>query len=405
MTDTRQRAVDWSKVEAAMANAAALPEGASEARRQIVFPGAVLLVAERGEVLLRKSFGCRSLVPERTALSADMVYDVASLTKVLVTTTLAMQLVQENLMQLDWRLSRIFQTFGTHGKETMTVRHLLTHRSGYAATHPYYKYIAKADNTNRAGVMTSRSASEMVYNEIFRSKLENMPGRVTRYSDIGFILLGYAIETIAGQPLDKLALKQVLKPMGLRSTGYIDLSSVKRRRLEPVTDMIVPTARCPWRGRILCGEVHDDNAWAMGGVAAHAGIFSTVNDLHLFAKELLDCYHGRGQLISRDTVRQFWTRAGDDPSSSWALGWDTPSEQGSSAGRFFSSSSVGHLAFTGCSLWIDPEREVEVILLSNRIHPSPDNNAIRDFRPLIHDLVMEALGYNQPREAGSRTGA
>jgi CubicO group peptidase (beta-lactamase class C family) len=167
---------------------------------------------------------------------------------------------------------------------------------------------------------------------------------------------------------------------------------MKRRGLAPVTDMIAPTAECPWRERILCGEVHDDNAWAMGGVAGHAGLFSTARDVHAFATEMIDCYHGRGGLVSQDTVRKFWTLDNSIEGSSWALGWDTPSPEHSSSGRYFSRNSVGHLGFTGCSLWIDPDRELDVVLLSNRVHPNPENNLIREFRPLIHDLVMETLG-------------
>ena len=392
MSRKKESKGDWGKVDEALQKAAA---PLSDERRASVFPGASMVVSQGGEVLYRQTVGCRSLQPDRTVLKPDMVFDVASLTKVLVTVTLCMRLVEEDLLNLDWRLSRIFQTFGTHGKETMTVRHLLTHMSGYAATHPYYKYIAKADSSDRTGVMTSRSASEMIHNEIFRSKLENMPGKVTRYSDIGFMLLGHAIETITGQTLDKLAVKHVFKPLDLQSTGYIDLSSIKRKGLEPVLENIVPTARCPWRGRILCGEVHDDNAWAMGGIAPHSGIFSTADDIHKFGLEMLNCYLGRGSLVEQEIVRKFWTIAGDDPHSSWALGWDTPSAEGSSSGKYFSSASIGHLAFTGCSLWIDPERELDVILLTNRIHPTPENNAIREFRPVIHDLVMHTLGYDR----------
>jgi len=392
----RVPSTDWTKVRKALQDAAVpFRRGGSptnEAHRAS-FPGAVLLVAQGGEVLFHEAVGSRSLFPEQTEMRLDYVFDIASLTKVLITTTLCMQLVEEGLLNIDWRLSRIFQTFGTHGKESMTVRHLLTHRSGYAATHPYYKYIAKADGADRTGVMTTKSAAATICNEIFRSKLENMPGKVTRYSDIGFILLGQALEVITGQSLEKLAVKQIIRPLDLKSTGYIDLSMVKRRGLVPVTEHIVPTARCPWRGRILCGEVHDDNAWAMGGIAPHSGIFSTAEDVHRFAWEMINCYHKRGSLVESAVVRQFWTVAGDDPDSSWALGWDTPSKTGSSSGRFFSTGSVGHLGFTGCSLWIDPERELEVILLSNRIHPTPENNLIREFRPLIHDLVMQTLGY------------
>ena len=217
---------------------------------------------------------------------------------------------------------------------------------------------------------------------------------MTEYSDIGFILLGRAIELIlGGVSLDKLVATRILRPLGLKSMGYIDLSRVRRGGIAPVCDAIVPTLDCPWRGRVLCGEVHDDNAWAMGGVAAHAGLFSNAMDVHTFATHMVDCWHGRGSLVSRDTVRKFWTVDGTVKDSTWALGWDTPTPGKSSSGRFFSAHSVGHFGYTGCSLWIDAEREVDVVLLSNRIHTSRDNAALKKFRPVIHDLVMEALGF------------
>ena len=364
-----------------------------------MFPGAALLVSQGGEVRFNRTVGCRSLVPEVTPATDGLVYDIASLTKVMVTTTLVMKLVEQGQLDLDRRLSRIFQTFGTHGKEAMTVRHLLTHTSGYPATAPFYKSIARSgsgtrtDGDERGNALTSRGAKEIILNEIFRAKLDNLPGRVTRYSDIGFILLGSAIEVITATGLDRLATREIFRPLQLRNTGYIDLTTVRRKGLEPVVDMIAPTARCPWRGRVLCGEVHDDNAWAMGGIAPHAGVFSNIEDVHRFAHELLLCYRGEGSLVNRDVLREFWRKADVDAQSSWALGWDTPSPQASSAGKYLSPSSVGHLAFTGCSLWIDPEREVIIVLLSNRIHPSVENESIRQFRPVIHDLVMETLGY------------
>ncbi len=391
--------MDWGKVTSALeaaAVAATANAGNSSATRP-VFPGASLLVSQGGEVVFKRTVGCRSLVPEVTPAVNGLVYDVASLTKVIVTTTLVMKLVEQGQLDLDRRLSRIFQTFGTHGKEAMTVRHLLTHTSGYPATAPFYKSIARSgtgtrtDGDERGNALTSRGAKEIILNEIFRAKLDNLPGRVTRYSDIGFILLGSAIEVITATALDRLATRDVFRPLQLHSTGYIDLTTVRRKGLEPVVDMIAPTARCPWRGRVLCGEVHDDNAWAMGGIAPHAGVFSDVDDVHRFGAEMLACYRGVGSLINRDVVREFWRKSGAE--SSWALGWDTPSPKSSSAGKHFSANSVGHLAFTGCSLWIDIEREVIVVLLSNRVHPSVENEQIRQFRPVIHDLVMETLGY------------
>jgi CubicO group peptidase (beta-lactamase class C family) len=398
-------AVDWSKVETALAQASVpfAPPPSSrdssdkeQARSgklpQHAFPGGVLLVGLGGEVVFHQAFGCRSLKPESSPMHEDTVFDVASLTKVVVTTTLVMQLVDKGLLDVDRRLSHIFQTFGIYGKERMTIRHLLTHTSGYPATAPYYKQIARADRAERAGMMTSRGAVESVYNEFFRAKIDHLPGKVTKYSDIGFILLGNAVEVVSGTSLDKLARQQVFRPLGMANSGYIDLTTLKRRGLQPVTDAIAPTAQCSWRGRMLCGEVHDDNAWAMGGVAAHAGLFTNAIDLHLFASELIRCFKGQSDFISKETLRQFWCRDQTDPQSSWALGWDTPSGSDSAAGRLMSRHSVGHLGYTGCSLWIDPEAELDVILLTNRIHSATDSRSIQSVRPLIHDLVVEALG-------------
>ncbi|MCB0323877.1 MAG: beta-lactamase family protein [Bdellovibrionales bacterium] len=389
------KSLNWSRVSEALSAAAHQYVAGAPVppKKDLVFPGAVLTVSQGGELLFRSSVGCRSLLPEPSPMREDIVFDVASLTKPLVTTSLLMQLVDRGNLEVDRRMSRILQTFGTHGKERMTVRHLLAHCSGYPATSPYYRQIANADRGRRAGMMTSRGAVETIYNEILRAKIENLPGKVTKYSDIGFILLGHALEVLYGMPLEKLVVKYLLRPLKLQQSGYIELSNLRRRGLETVNEIIAPTAQCPWRGRVLCGEVHDDNAWAMGGVSAHAGLFTTATDVNALVNELLECYHGRGTFVSREVVREFWKRDETVPNSTWALGWDTPSPKNSASGRYFSPQSVGHLSFTGCSIWVEPERELSVVLLSNRIHPSVDNNNIRDFRPLIHDLVLETLGY------------
>lgn len=388
--------VDWSKVDEAMGRAieSAGPSGVSPSDRGgHVFPGAVLLVGCGGEPVYFRSFGNRSIRPEVTPLDRDMVYDVASLTKPIVTATVAMQLVERGKLDIDRRLSHVFQSFGTHGKERITIRHLLSHTSGYAATAPFYKQIFQADKGARAGMMNSRGAVEAVCNEIFRSKIEHLPGKVTRYSDIGFILLGHALEVVSGMSLDKLALRYVFQPLQMRNSGFIDLAAVKRRGIKAVSEMIAPTAKCSWRNRILCGEVHDENAWAMGGIAAHAGLFTNAWDVHLFASEMIRCWHGQSEYLSQGVVRRFWKRDDTDSTSSWALGWDTPSAQRSSSGQYFSRDSVGHLGYTGCSLWVDPVRELDVVLLSNRIHSASDNREIQLFRPVLHDLIMEALNF------------
>ena len=392
----------WEKVKNFLEGAAPSfspgesPDAAVEGllQKKHAFPGAVLLVGQSGEIVFHEAVGCRSLLPHAAPMAKDTVFDIASLTKVIVTTTLVMRLFESGLLDIESRLSRILQTFATHGKEQMTVRHLLSHTSGYPATVPFYKELSRIDRGERQGIMFSRGAVEFVYNEIFRLKLDNVPGKVAKYSDLGFILLQNVLEVLtAGKPLDKQAQDHIFAPLKLASTGFIDLSKVKRRGLEPVHEMIAPTARCPWRDKIIHGEVHDDNAWAMGGIAGHAGLFSTAEDVHRFAHEMIESYKGRGSLVGKDALQKFWTVDGTVKESSWALGWDTPSKDNSSSGTYFSPRAVGHLGFTGCSLWIDPEREVDVVLLSNRIHPSPDNNSIKDFRPAIHNLIMEALGF------------
>jgi CubicO group peptidase (beta-lactamase class C family) len=166
---------------------------------------------------------------------------------------------------------------------------------------------------------------------------------------------------------------------------------VRLRRVIPVASAIAPTERCPWRKRLLCGEVHDDNAYAMGGVVGHAGLFAQARDIHALVCELRACVLGESDFLPGDLVREFWRRDGSVPESTWALGWDMPSATHSSAGSLFGATAVGHLGFTGTSIWIDRERDVHVILLTNRVHPHRDNERIREVRPRLHDAAMEAL--------------
>ena len=401
----------WTRVDKALTEAV-LPCSSEVAndfhRRKFVAPGMTLLVGQGGDILYHKAFGCRSIVPDVTALDKDMVYDVASLTKALVTTTLAMKFVEQGRLTVDRKLSHVLQSFSSFGKERITVRHLLAHCSGFPAHIAFYKKIAQLSKKANAGDFTesellhSREAVEMVYRDIVRSKTDNLPGKVTVYSDVGFIILGSVLEVIGGGvPFRKLAEQQVFHPLRLMSSGFVDLALLKRGLIESKPEIIVPTAKCPWREKIILGEVHDDNAWVMGGAAGHAGLFTTARDIHHVANELMHCWKGKGRFVDREVVRMFWTKDSSVESSSWALGWDTPSQYSSSgagavssSGRFFSRHAIGHLGFTGCSIWIDPEREIDVILLTNRIHPSTDNESIKQFRPALHDLVMETLGYN-----------
>jgi CubicO group peptidase (beta-lactamase class C family) len=354
------------------------------------FPGAVILVARHGDVLFHEAFGCRSLVPERTPMAADTVFDVSSLTKPLATTTMVMLLTRQGKLRPEDRVTRLVQNFGAHGKFGVTVRHLLAHCSGLPAWRPFYRDVARAA-AGRPNHLASRGAREFVYEQIHRERLEYPTGTQSVYSDLGFLLLGELIELVAQAPLDRVCHERLFRPLGLRSTGFVDLGRLRRDRLAPATDVIAPTERCPWRQKILCGEVHDDNAWAVGGVAGHAGLFSTATDIHTLVCWLRACARGEDPTLPAELVRRFWTRDATVPDSTWALGWDTPSPSVSTAGTRISSRAVGHLGFTGTSLWIDLERDAHVVFLTNRVHPDRQNERIREVRPRVHDAVWEAL--------------
>jgi CubicO group peptidase (beta-lactamase class C family) len=210
---------------------------------------------------------------------------------------------------------------------------------------------------------------------------------IVQYSDVGFILLGELVEMLSGTPFDEFCHREVFAALQLADLRFLNLM-----RPQPNEVSYASTEHCPWRGRILTGEVHDENAWMMGGVAGHAGLFGTAHQVWQFAQRLLDGLHGRAWLVSTATLRTFTTRQGLPEGSTWALGWDTPTPGKSSAGRHFAPTAIGHLGYTGTSLWIDPEQQVIVVLLTNRVHPSRQRQGIRAFRPRIHDAVMQALG-------------
>ena len=356
-----------------------------------VFPGAVLLVKEGSRVFYLRAFGQRAIEPSGAVMQEDTIFDVSSLTKPLATTVAMMLMVRDGKVRLDDRVTRFFHNFGVYGKTHVTFRHLLSHTSGLPAWRPYYKSILQIERRGeKINFLGSEGAKRFVYQEISRERAEAPAGQKSIYSDLGFMLLGSLIEEISGTSLDRFCHEKIFRPLGLRATAFVDLSLVRARRLTPITDMIAPTERCPWRKRVLCGEVHDDNAYAMGGVAGHAGLFTSARDVHAMLLRLEACWAGTDDFIPQAVMREFWTR-GDLPGSTWALGWDTPSPSNSASGTLFSPLTVGHLGFTGTSIWIDLERDRHVILLSNRVHPSRDNEAIREFRPVIHDLVNQSL--------------
>jgi CubicO group peptidase (beta-lactamase class C family) len=358
-----------------------------------VFPGAVLLVREADRVFYLRAFGRRTRDAAAAPMTESTIFDLSSLTKALATSVALMLLVRDGKIRLDDRVTRFFHNFGVHGKTHVTFRQLLSHCAGLAAWRPYYKEIIQIEQREgRVNFIGSRGAKEFVYQQIQRERLEAPPGSKAIYSDLGFMLLGAVVEEVSGQTLDRFCHDKIYRPLGLRATAFVDLMLLRTRRLAPITEMIAPTERCPWRKRVLCGEVHDDNAFAMGGVAGHAGLFSSAAEIDTLLCRLEHCFAGGDDFVPAALIQTFWRVDGTVPGSTWALGWDTPAPRQSMAGGRFSPHTVGHLGFTGTSIWIDLERQRHVILLSNRVHPTRENDAIRELRPIIHDLINQALG-------------
>jgi len=332
------------------------------------YPGAVLAVGRDGALVHLRAFGRLSYEPGAAAVAPDTIYDLASLTKVVVTTTAAMILVDEDRIDIDRPVSAFLPKFRGGSKDRVTVRHLLTHSSGLDAVLPLYKELrGKAAYLER----------------IQQLPLGYEPGTQSLYSDLGEILLGEILERVAGEPLDAFARRRIFEPLGMRETLFLPGPELLAR--------IAPTENDSWRGRLLRGEVHDENAFALGGVAAHAGLFGTATDLARFAQMLLNGgVYEQKRIVSREVVERFTRRAGV-PGSSRALGWDTPSP-GSSAGALLSARAFGHTGFTGTSLWIDPERRLFVILLTNRVHPTRENDTLpKVVRAAVADAVVRAL--------------
>lgn len=365
----------------------ALREGVSRG----AYPGAVLVVSRAGKVELELAVGNRTVDPSEGAMQPDTVFDLASLTKPLATTLAFLVLVRQGRLTFDDRVTRFFHNFGVHQKTHVTFRHLLNHSSGLAAHRAYFKEASRLAR-RRLNFLGSREAKEWVFEQIHREKLEQPPGEKAVYSDLGFMLLGQAIETISAMTLDRFCQRHLYGPAGIHELSFIDLSKVRQQRVEPVAKRIAPTQKCTWRKRVLCGEVDDENAWAMGGVAGHAGLFGAARHVDGLARLVEGASLGENDFLPAELVQQMWEVDEGVTGSTRTLGWDTPSGDRSSAGTKISPRSVGHLGFTGTSLWIDRERRLIITLLTNRGHPNRENDRIRELRPQIHDAVLDAFG-------------
>lgn len=355
------------------------------------FPGAVLAVRLRGTLIYEGAVGHLSPQIPGEGVTIHTCYDLASLTKVLATTTALLLLMQRGKLTLDDRIDRILIALQGSAAGAASIHQLLTHSSGLPGWRPYYERLASLE-AGQSGFPGRTAAREAVLGYIAQEALVYERGSRSLYSDLGFMLLGWAVERLAGESLDQFCNNQIYRPLEAQPLAYVPRESQAMPAASLESHAIAPTEDDPWRGRMLCGEVHDENAFALGGVAGHAGLFGTARAVLAVAKAWMDGRRGKTGLLQPDLVTLFTTRQQGIPNASWALGWDTPSAP-SSSGTRFTPESFGHLGYTGTSLWIDPVKELEVVLLSNRVHPTRKNERIKTFRPLIHDLICrEFLG-------------
>ena len=335
------------------------------------FPGAVLLVSRDMRIVHEKAYGTYTYDPASPKVTTSTIFDLASVSKVVGTTTAAMILIDREELNLDDKVIKYLPEFNNYGKENITIKNLLLHNSGLAAFKKYYDVY---------------STAKEVINDIMNLTPEQGPGSKYVYSDLGMITLQKVIERITGQSLDKFLEENLFAPLGMTSTMYNPPTESK--------DNCMPTELDDfWRMRQLQGEVHDERAYMLNGVAGHAGLFSTANDLAKFLQMILreGNYQGR-QYIKPETIELFTKKQSDQ--SSRGLGWDTKSPEGSSAGKYFSLLSWGHTGYTGTSVWTDPELKTFVILLTNRVYPTRNNNKLSQVRPLIHDAIYRAVIKN-----------
>ena len=360
-------------------------------------PGAVVLARMPIEDELFEHVCVRGhavLQPERLPMMRETVFDLASLTKPMATTSAILLLVKAGAIQLQDPVAKVLPAFADRDKDAVTLRHLLTHSAGLKPWRAFHELLIRKERKSFDRILGTPEGREWILDRVIRSGLVHDPGEAAVYGDLDFIVLGAVVEAVAQQPLDVFCAEQIFGPLGMKDTRFLPLPVDGTSSADAVPAElrrhIAATENCAWRDRILWGEVHDPNASAMGGVAGHAGLFSTADDVMTFAGAFLDGWHGRSELFPQNLVREFCTRQHLPKDSDWAMGWDTPTPGVSSSGQYFSANSVGHLGFTGTSLWIDLTREAIVVMLTNRVHLVAKRSRF-DLRPKLHDFIIDAF--------------
>jgi CubicO group peptidase (beta-lactamase class C family) len=342
------------------------------------YAAGVLLVGRGDEILFERSAGYAR---------AASLFDIASLTKPL-TAALFLVLSQEGHLSPDGIAAEVLP-FTSPDPRVREIRfaHLLSHTSGLPAWLPLYEKVTAAEKAEGRPLSGTAEGHDRILAEVLSLPLSRDPGTGWEYSDLGFMLLGRAIEVAGFRSLDRLLAEKITGPLGMRDTRFLPLAALS----ECETGQVIPTGWSEVRQREKAGEVDDENAAAMGGISGHAGLFSTSRDLFLFAREVVRARKGEGRVLSRPSAVKMTTRVAQPPGCPRTLGFDTPTAPHSQAGECAPAGAVGHLGYTGCSMWIDPVREVSVILSTNRVVFGSDNRKLSGLRPRLHDAVWKEI--------------
>ncbi len=348
-----------------------------------VFAGAVLLVAVGDTIRHHRAYGLADRFARRP-MTLDTCFDLASLTKPLATTPVIMRLVADGGLDLNRSVGEVLPFFAGCDAAGVTIAQLLGHRAGLAPWRPWFVPLSRLPRDRRR---------EGLQRLLMREPLVRAPGTRTEYSDLGFLLLQLVAEVVSGEGLDRSFQRWIADPLRIDTLFFRPATAAPAGE----RSRFAATQLCPWRRRLLVGEVDDENAHALGGVAGHAGLFGTAGAVHRLVAALMRAAleQSPASFIDGRTVARFFRR--EPGAECRALGFDGVSSSGSSSGRWFSRESIGHLGYTGTSFWADPMRSVIVVLLTNRVHPFRFNDRIREFRPRLHDAVMTALGMAPPR--------
>jgi len=344
-----------------------LEQGVSEK----TLPGAVLIASVGGRIIAKSAVGQTQPVDEshpeaaRIAIEMDTVFDLGSLTQSICTATLMMRLASAGKISVSDRASRYLQALGVGQKSSLTLAHLLSHTAGFPSGVSVYDELVRANAGPRPGILTSSGAKQYAYTHFHNLPLKFEPGAKELRSDANFIVLGEICEIITGLSLEKAYSRYVAAPLKVASLHFIDLTILRRRGLEPAVELFAPSGLCPKRGRLVAGEVWDENAWVMGGVSGHSGLFGTAGDVHTWACEVLRGYKGLSDLFTAEAVKAFVAPEPGSAKEPHKLGFETPAKEAGFVDREVAPKAFVSSSETGCSVFIDPQRDVVIVLLSN----------------------------------------